>query len=87
QARSLTHEHIASGKYIIFDVVLPTPGYDVIYPRNVFGKAYVDFMKKTENGGLDPYDMRRRQKEFSLSGNYRHLLGRVIGEPQYAIRV
>ncbi|EAA28083.1 pseudouridine synthase TruD/Pus7 [Neurospora crassa OR74A] len=87
QARALTQEDIASGKYTIFDVVLPTPGYDVIYPRNEIGKAYVDFMKKTENGGLDPYDMRRRQKEFSLSGNYRHLLGRFIGEPQYAIRV
>ncbi|KAK3505247.1 pseudouridine synthase [Neurospora crassa] len=87
QARALTQDDIASGKYTIFDVVLPTPGYDVIYPRNEIGKAYVDFMKKTENGGLDPYDMRRRQKEFSLSGNYRHLLGRFIGEPQYAIRV
>lgn len=87
QARALTQEDIASGKYTIFDVVLPTPGYDVIYPRNEIGKAYVDFMKKTENGGLDPYDMRRRQKEFSLSGNYRHMLGRFIGEPQYAIRV
>ncbi|KAK3494393.1 pseudouridine synthase [Neurospora hispaniola] len=87
QARALTQEDIASGKYTVFDVVLPTPGYDVIYPRNEIGKAYVDFMKKTENGGLDPYDMRRRQKEFSLSGNYRHLLGRFIGEPQYAIRV
>ncbi|KAK3340145.1 pseudouridine synthase [Neurospora tetraspora] len=87
QARALTQEDIASGKYTIFDVVLPTPGYDVIYPRNEIGKEYVDFMKKAENGGLDPYDMRRRQKEFSLSGNYRHLLGRFIGEPQYAIRV
>lgn len=87
QARALTQEDIASGKYTIFDIVLPTPGYDVIYPRNEIGKAYVDFMKKTENGGLDPYDMRRRQKEFSLSGNYRHLLGRFIGEPQYALRV
>ncbi|KAK3401045.1 pseudouridine synthase [Sordaria brevicollis] len=87
QARALTKEDIESGKYTIFDVVLPTPGYDVMYPRNAVGKAYVDFMKKDENGALDPYDMRRRQKEFSLSGNYRHLLGRFIGEPQYAIRV
>lgn len=87
QARALTKEDIESGKYTIFDVVLPTPGYDVMYPRNEIGKAYVDFMKKEENGALDPYDMRRRQKEFSLSGNYRHLLGRFIGQPQYAIRV
>ncbi|CCC11968.1 hypothetical protein SMACR_02190 [Sordaria macrospora] len=87
QARALTKEDIETGKYTIFDVVLPTPGYDVIYPRNAIGEAYVTFMKMEENGGLDPYDMRRRQKEFSLSGNYRHLLGRFIVEPQYAIRV
>ncbi|KAK1780333.1 pseudouridine synthase [Copromyces sp. CBS 386.78] len=87
QARALTKEDIESGKYTIFDIVLPTPGYDVIYPRNAIGEAYVTFMKNEENGGLDPYAMRRRQKEFSLSGNYRHVLGRFIGEPQYAIRV
>lgn len=87
QARALTKEDIESGNYTIFDIVLPTPGYDVIYPRNDIGEAYVTFMKKEENGALDPYNMRRRQKEFSLSGNYRHLLGRFITEPQYALRV
>ncbi|KAK3942405.1 tRNA pseudouridine synthase D [Diplogelasinospora grovesii] len=86
QARALTAEDVASGKYTIFDVVLPTPGYDVMYPRNDIGEYYVEFMKKEENGGLDPYDMRRRQKEFSLSGNYRHIIGRFISDPHYAIR-
>lgn len=87
QARPLTAEDVASGKYTIFDVVLPTPGYDVIYPRNDVGDYYVSFMAKPENGGLSPYEMRRRNKEFSLSGNFRHLLGRFIGEPQYAVRL
>lgn len=86
QARALTAEDVASGQYTIFDIVLPTPGYDVMYPRNDIGDYYVEFMGKEENGGLDPYQMRRKHREFSLSGNYRHLIGRFIGEPQYAIR-
>ncbi|KAL2155946.1 hypothetical protein VTH82DRAFT_688 [Thermothelomyces myriococcoides] len=86
QAYALTAADVASGKYTIFDVVLPTPGYDVSYPRNDIGDYYVEFMGRPENGSLDPFDMRRRQREFSLSGNYRHLIGRLIGNPQYAIR-
>lgn len=86
QARALTAADVASGNYTIFDVVLPTPGYDVLYPRNDIGDFYAEFMGREENGGLDPYNMRRRQREFSLSGNYRHLIGRFIGDPQYAIR-
>ncbi|KAK3682691.1 pseudouridine synthase [Podospora appendiculata] len=87
QTHALTAEDVASGKYTIFDIVLPTPGYDVMYPRNDIGDYYATFMQREENGGLDPYNMRRRHKEFSLSGNYRHIIGRFIGEPQYAIRV
>ncbi|AEO69486.1 uncharacterized protein THITE_2119958 [Thermothielavioides terrestris NRRL 8126] len=86
QAHALTAAEVASGKYTIFDVVLPTPGYDVTYPRNDIGEYYVEFMGKPENGALNPYEMRRKQREFSLSGNYRPLLGRLIGDPQYAIR-
>ncbi|KAK3357164.1 pseudouridine synthase [Lasiosphaeria hispida] len=87
QAYALTAEDVASGKYTIFDVVLPTPGWDVMYPRNDIGDYYAEFMGKEENGGLNPYDMRRRQKEFSLSGSYRHIIGRFIIEPEYAIRL
>jgi tRNA pseudouridine13 synthase len=86
QARPLTAEDIAAGKYTIFDVVLPTPGYDVVYPRNDIGEYYKIFMSRPENGNLDPYDMRRPQKEFSLSGNYRFLVGRFLKTPEYAIR-
>ncbi|KAK4241673.1 hypothetical protein C8A03DRAFT_12090 [Achaetomium macrosporum] len=86
QARTLTAADIASGKYTIHDVVLPTPGYDVVYPSNDIGEYYVEFMGRPENGSLDPYNMRRLQREFSLSGNYRTLVGRLIGEPQYAVR-
>lgn len=86
QARALTAADVASGKYTIFDVVLPTPGYDVLYPRNEIGEYYAEFMGKEENGALSPYEMRRKQREFSLSGNYRPLIGRFIADAQYAIR-
>lgn len=87
QARVLTEDDVACGTYSIFDIVLPTPGYDVIYPQNDVGSFYKTFMGSEENGGLDPYNMRRKNKEFSLSGNYRPLIGRFLQEPQYAIRL
>ncbi len=86
QAHALSAAEVASGKYTIFDVVLPTPGYDVSYPQNEIGEYYVEFMGKPENGAMSPYEMRRKQREFSLSGNYRPLIGRLIGNPEYAIR-
>jgi len=85
QAHALTQEDIASSRYSIFDIVLPTPGFDVIYPQNDIGDYYVTFMK--DHGGLSPYDMRRKKKEFSLSGSYRYLIGRFLAEPAYAIRL
>jgi len=87
QARFLTEQDVASEKYTIFDIVLPTPGYDVIYPNNEVGKFYEEFMGREENGSLSPYEMRRRHKEFSLSGNYRNIIGQFITEPEYAIQL
>ncbi|KAL2021033.1 hypothetical protein VTK56DRAFT_7688 [Thermocarpiscus australiensis] len=86
QAHVVTAAEVASGTYTIFDVVLPTPGYAVMYPRNDIGEYYVELMGKPENGSLSPYNMRRKHREFSLSGDYRSLMGRFIGEPQYAIK-
>lgn len=75
RARQLSASEAASGAYSIFDVVLPLPGYDILYPANDTLKDwYRDFMG---NEGLDPYDMRRKQRDFSLSGGYRKLLARI----------
>jgi tRNA pseudouridine13 synthase len=84
--RHLTADDIASGKYTIFDIVLPQPGYDVIYPKNDVGEFYKTFMATKEGGELDPYNMRRKQKEFSLSGGYRNLVGRFMTTPEYLVR-
>ncbi|EPS43276.1 hypothetical protein H072_2783 [Dactylellina haptotyla CBS 200.50] len=72
-ARPVTEEEIASGKYNIYDVVLPSPGWDIVYPENDLRGLYVDIMGKD---GLDPFNMVRNQKEVSMSGHYRRLLYR-----------
>lgn len=86
RARPLSEEEAQSGKYTVFDVVLPGPGFDVIYPENDVGEFYVEFMKRPENGGLDPQRMRRATKDFSLSGTYRHFIGRFKEEPRWEVR-
>jgi tRNA pseudouridine13 synthase len=85
-ARPLTAADIASGKYTIFDVVLPQPGYDVVYPTNEIGQFYKTFMASEQGGKLDPYSMRRKHKEFSLSGGYRNLISRFQTTPEYLVR-
>lgn len=86
RARPLSKEEVDSGKFDIYDIVLPGPGFDVAYPDNDIGEFYVEFMKKPENGGLDPHKMRRSKKEFRVSGSYRHLLGRLKGEARWEVR-
>lgn len=85
-AHVLTGEEASNGKYSIFDVVLPSPGWDVVYPDNEIGQFYKDFMAKEENGGLDPQDMLRRQRDFSLPGSYRKLMGKFISTPSASVR-
>lgn len=75
KVRPLSKEDISSGKYTIYDVVLPSPGYDVVYPTNPqLMEVYESSMAKD---GLDPRRMTRKVKEFSLAGSYRPLMGRA----------
>ena len=85
RARALTTDEASSGKYSIFDIVLPLPGYDVIYPTNAMTDFYRSFMGSARGGGLDPFNMRRKQKDFSLSGSYRKMLARV--ESGYEVQI
>jgi len=87
RARALTKEEAESGKYTIFDVVLPTPGYDILYPANDMTKFYEEFMDSERGGGLDPHDMRRKWKDASLSGSYRKLLARPSKDFSFDIKV
>lgn len=72
RARPLTKDDIESGKYSICDVVLPTPGFDVVYPANkALSDYYVEIMAKDD---MDPFDMKRKVRDFSLAGSYRNLI-------------
>ncbi|KAI2637468.1 pseudouridine synthase [Xylaria nigripes] len=82
----VTEDEIQSRKYSIFDVVLPSPGWDVIYPPNDIGDFYAKFMGKPEYGGLDPYNMRRLQRDFSLPGSYRKLMGKLKRTPTASVQ-
>ena len=86
KVHALADEDINSGKYSIFDVVLPTPGWDVVYPDNDIGQFYAEFMGRPENGSLDPHSMHRRQKDFSLPGSYRSFMGKLGRTPSMAVR-
>ncbi|KAL8657313.1 MAG: hypothetical protein Q9226_002047 [Calogaya cf. arnoldii] len=88
RARALTESELASPdcKVTIFDIVLPTPGYDILYPANDSAKIYKDFMASEEGGGLDPYDMRRKWKDVSLSGSYRKLLAKPLKEVVWEVK-
>lgn len=72
RAKALTQTDIDSGKYSMSDIVLPTPGFDVLYPNNEELKnLYVELMKKDN---MDPFDMRRKVRDFSMAGSYRHVI-------------
>lgn len=76
RARPLSKAEAESGRYSIFDIVLPLPGFDVLYPANAVGAFYKEFMASERGGGLDPYQMRRSWKDISLSGSYRKMMAR-----------
>lgn len=86
RARALTAEEAENGSYTIFDIVLPTPGFDIEYPHNDIGDFYKEFMASERGGGLDPADMRRKIKDFSLSGSYRKLLAKVGKDLSFEIK-
>ena len=86
RARPLSKEEAESGNFSIFDVVLALPGFDVEYPCNEIGEYYKTFMASERGGGLDPYSMRRRWKDLSLSGGYRALVSKPDPEMSFEIR-
>ncbi|BHF59216.1 multisubstrate pseudouridine synthase 7 [Sparganum proliferum] len=55
----------------IYQVVLPLPGYDVIYPQNEAGKWYSEILEEDK---LKLEDLRHKVKDFALPGSYRHLV-------------
>ncbi|KAM8861797.1 pseudouridylate synthase 7 homolog isoform 1-T2 [Synchiropus picturatus] len=58
-------------KHTIHDIVMPLPGYDVIYPTHHVGKGYRELLSAD---GLDIDNMRHKVKDYSLSGAYRRVV-------------
>lgn len=81
EAIYLTEANIATG-YTIHDVVLPLPGYDVLYPKNDI-KAYYEEILASD--GLDLDSFRNKIKDFSLSGDYRCIVTKP-GDVNYQIK-
>ncbi|ORX79103.1 tRNA pseudouridine synthase D [Anaeromyces robustus] len=65
----ITSENI--NKYSIYDIVLPMPGHDIIYPDNEIKDYYEKLLKKD---GINPKDMKTVNREYFLPGSYRKLI-------------
>ncbi|XP_068132359.1 pseudouridylate synthase 7 homolog [Hyperolius riggenbachi] len=57
--------------YSIHDVVMPLPGFDVIYPKHKLSAAYEEMLSADK---LDINNMRHRVRDYSLAGAYRKIL-------------
>lgn len=76
RARPVTEQEAALKTFSISDIVLPTPGFDVLYPDNdQIRQLYTDIMAKD---GMDPFDMKRKVRDFSLAGSYRHVVQKPV---------
>ncbi|KAG1929645.1 pseudouridylate synthase [Pimephales promelas] len=58
-------------KHSIHDVVMPLPGFDVIYPTHSVGRGYGEMLSADD---LDIQNMRHKVRDYSLAGAYRKLL-------------
>ncbi|XP_041058441.1 pseudouridylate synthase 7 homolog isoform X3 [Carcharodon carcharias] len=58
-------------KHTIHDIVMPLPGFDVLYPKHTIGKAYEEMMA---TDGLDINNMKHKIRDYSLSGAYRKII-------------
>ncbi|XP_072401441.1 pseudouridylate synthase 7 homolog [Diabrotica undecimpunctata] len=68
QVRALTEKDLEM--YNIYDIVMPLPGYDVIYPDNM--KEH--YKAVVEELGLDLSMSKQSVKAYNLSGDYRKVL-------------
>ncbi|XP_060948687.1 pseudouridylate synthase 7 homolog isoform X1 [Limanda limanda] len=70
-----TTAHVLSAEeaenHTIHDIVMPLPGFDVIYPTHHVGKGYKELLTAD---GLDIDNMRHKVKDYSLAGAYRRII-------------
>ncbi|XP_062317040.1 pseudouridylate synthase 7 homolog [Osmerus eperlanus] len=58
-------------QHSIHDIVMPLPGFDVIYPTHHVGKGYREMLAADE---LDIDNMRHKVRDYSLAGAYRRVI-------------
>lgn len=64
------------GQYSIYDVVLPLPGYDIVYPQNELKQRYDELLAAD---GVDFSSLlRSTNSEYHLPGSFRHILKKPI---------
>ena len=85
RARALSAEEASSGQYTVFDIVLPLPGYDILYPEYM-ASFYKETMGSEQYGKLDPFAMTRSWKDISLSGSYRKILAKPLPGYEWQVR-
>uniref|UniRef100_A0A1A8D9Y9 Pseudouridylate synthase 7 homolog n=1 Tax=Nothobranchius kadleci TaxID=1051664 RepID=A0A1A8D9Y9_NOTKA len=70
-----TAAHVLSAEeaetHTIHDIVMPLPGFDVIYPSHHIGEGYREMLTAD---GLDIDNMRHKVKDYSLAGAYRRVV-------------
>uniref|UniRef100_A0A8C6WE08 Pseudouridylate synthase 7 homolog n=1 Tax=Neogobius melanostomus TaxID=47308 RepID=A0A8C6WE08_9GOBI len=70
-----TTAHVLSAEeaatHSIHDIVMPLPGFDVIYPSHHVGSGYREMLSAD---GLDIDNMRHKIKDYSLAGAYRRVV-------------
>ncbi|XP_017293310.1 pseudouridylate synthase 7 homolog isoform X3 [Kryptolebias marmoratus] len=70
-----TTAHVLSAEeaesHSIHDIVMPLPGFDVIYPSHHIGAGYRELLSAD---GLDINNMRHKVKDYSLAGAYRRVI-------------
>lgn len=76
--KALNSVDIASGKYSIFDVVLPVPGYSTVYPEHAAGRVFVEGMLAADGLSVPEVWQQRAHRDLSLSGTYRPLLNKAL---------
>ncbi|EDO31751.1 predicted protein, partial [Nematostella vectensis] len=74
--RVVSEDDAGSGKYSMADVVLPLPGYSVIYPENKIADSYQGTLNSDR---LRAEDFRLRKLGLSLPGAYRKLVAFPTG--------
>jgi len=71
KVKALQKSDINSGKYTIYDVLLPLPGWDVSYPENETEQWYKEALEEHD---LTSEKLKSNVKTYSLTGAYRKLL-------------